>query len=58
MNEEQTEQLIKEYLKYNLSIELKSETNDFMSTDASTRTCFTVIIKLADEIICQDSYTN
>lgn len=57
MNNE-TEKIIKEYLKDNLSIEIKSETNDFMSTNASTRNRFSIIIKIEDEIICQDSYTS
>ena len=52
------EGLIKQYLKDNLSISLNVETNDFMSTDCSTRTRFTVSIAIDGEEVCSDSYSS
>ena len=52
-----TKDFIKQYLKENLSISVDSDTNDFMSTDASTRTRVTATLILEDEEISSDSYT-
>lgn len=50
------EGLIKQYLKDNLSIAINVETNDFLTTDGSTRTRVTVSIAIDGEEICSDSY--
>lgn len=47
---------IKQYIKNNLAVEVHSVTNDFMSTDGSTVTCFTVKLMLEGEPISEDSY--
>ena len=52
------EGLIKQYLKDNLSIAVNVETNDFMTTDGSTRTRVTVSIAIDGEEICSDSYSS
>jgi hypothetical protein len=52
------EDVIKQYLKDNLSISVNVETNDFMTTDSSTSTRFTVTLLLGDEEISSDSYTS
>ena len=45
-----------EWLKKSMTIEIKSETNDFMSTDGSTRTSFEIKINVNGEEICSDTY--
>ena len=47
---------IKSYLEENLSIEISTETNDFMSTDGFTRTRFSVKLLLNNKEISSDSY--
>lgn len=52
------EGLIKQYLKEHLSIAVNVETNDFMTTDGSTRTRVSVSIAIDGEEICSDSYSS
>jgi hypothetical protein len=47
---------IKTYLENNLSIEISSETNDFMTTDGSTLTRFSVKLLLDGKEISSDNY--
>jgi hypothetical protein len=47
---------IKTYIQNNLSVEISSETNDFMSTDGSTLTRFSVKLLLDGKEISSDSY--
>jgi hypothetical protein len=49
---------VKSYIKENLSIEITSVTNDFMTTDGSTCTRFSVKLLLDGEEISSDSYYN
>ena len=50
------EKVVREYLERNLSIEIKSETNDFHNTDCSTSTQVEIEIKLKNRVIASDSY--
>ena len=56
MDEEQLQRFIREYLQDHLSVEVKSETSCEYSTDGSTKTRFSVALKLSGEIISEDSY--
>ncbi len=47
---------IKTYIQNNLSVEISSETNDFMSIDGSTLTRFSVKLLLDGKEISSDSY--
>lgn len=50
------EKAVREYLENNLSIEIKSETNDFHNADCSNSTRVEIEIKLKDKVIASDSY--
>lgn len=49
-------ELIKQCIKENLSIEIKSETSDFHTTDGTTRTRFEVILRYDGEEISTGYY--
>lgn len=54
--EDKTMELIKEYLKENLTISINADTSSFHHTDASTSTRVEISISLEGEIISTDSY--
>lgn len=57
MNPEELQKAIKDCIKENLFVSIKTETNGFMTTDGSQSTRITVSLELDGEIISSDSYS-
>ena len=56
--EEDINKTIKQYLMEHMTVSLEVDTNDFMSTDCSTKTRTRVTIYIDGDPVCSDSSYN
>lgn len=56
MSEEEVQEIVRKYIRDNLTVRINSETSCFHTTDGSEKTRFEVQILLDGEVISNDTY--